>query len=909
MKRRIRSFMMACSFALFTILTVMSPFLSLRVYADDAEGPILKIHYHREDGDYAPWDVWLWESGKDGAGYAFEDEDGEKVATMNVTPGTMTVGFIVRTQEWTKDIDADQFIDISDVVTGTVDIYIESGVEGYERTDRDDVVIGTKLKTAGYDGNGTVNVTMTAELEGELSEVFTILGSSGEEAIESVTYAENNLYKLLLTNPLDPYKNYTITYDGTVYKINMPILYSTDEFEQKFTYTGDDLGYTYAKEKTTFRVWAPTAEKVVLKRYESGTQHKDDLIEEVAMQPDANGTWVCTVNGDLNGTYYTYGVTLDGKEISAMDPYARSSGVNGKRAMVLDLDTTDPAGWDSDANPFAGRPINDAIIYETHIRDLTVGSDSGITNQGKFLGVVETGTKTSSGISTGLDHIKELGITHLHILPMYDFASLDETTKANGVYNWGYDPLNYNVPEGTYATDPYKGEVRVSELKQMVKGLHDNGIAVVMDVVYNHVYSAEDFSFNKIVPGYFSRITEEGTYSSGSGCGNDTATERSMVRKYIVDSVNYWADEYHIDGFRFDLVGLMDTELINEIVETVHKKHPDVLFYGEGWSLTTLVTKPDVTLATQTNSNLTPDFAYFNDTIRDGVKGSVFDTKAGFVSGASGCEAKIVRCFMGADKWCESPTQTINYVSCHDNNTLFDRLRLTCPDAGDAAIIKMNNLAASIYMLSEGIPFMQAGEEMLRTKTNEDGTFNSNSYSSPDSVNVIDWSSLEDESYKKVFDYYKGLISFRKAHPVLRLADAQEVSEHVKEVTGLESHMVAFDILGGVAGEDAEEMYVIYNANKTPQTVALPEGNWNVYIDADNAGNEALRSVEGEVSVDPVSALVLIKEDASKVNSSKDEEEPSPSGKSKTLPIVGGVGLAMAAGAAAALTVKKKKNK
>lgn len=906
MKKRFSAWVLSIFFVFAVILSSISVPVETRAEG----GTTLKVHYNRPDGVYDDWDVWLWEYGKDGAGYSFSEVDGEMVATMEVSPGTTSVGYIVRTSSWTKDIDADQFVDISEVVSGTVHIYIESGVEGCKKVLGDDAVVGVKLKTAKYAGNGEILVTMTAEIEGEIADCFTVAGRSGDIAIKEVTNEGNFVYMIKTGEELENSKTYTITYGDSTYKINMPIVYSTPEFEEKYTYSGNDLGYTYTKEKTNFRVWAPTAEKMTLKLYESGTKNKDDLISEIEMIPDVNGTWVCEVKGDISGKYYNYCVTIDEKTISCMDPYARSSGANGARSMVLDLASTNPDGWDEDKNPNANLSINDAIIYETHVRDFTVGSDNGIVNQGKFLGIAETGTKTSGGISTGLDHIKELGVTHLHILPMYDFGSLDETTKANGVYNWGYDPQNYNVPEGTYSTDPFNGEVRVSEMKQMVKGLHDNGISVVMDVVYNHVYSATDFCFNKLVPGYFSRISEEGNYSNGSGCGNDTATERSMVRKYIVDSVNYWADEYHIDGFRFDLVGLIDADTINEIVKTVHEKHPDVIFYGEGWSMTTLVTKDNVVMATQVNSKETPDFAYFNDTIRDGLKGSVFDSKAGFVSGASGCESKVARCFMGADNWCKSPSQTINYVSCHDNNTLYDRLRISRSDASSEEIIRMNNLAAAIYILSEGTPFMQAGEEMLRTKTNDDGTYNHNSYNAGDAVNEIVWSDLENEAYANVYEYYKGLISFRKNHGILRLSDSTDVAEHITEVTGLPSHVVAFDIKGGANGETAEEMFVIFNASEEAQEIELPVGNWNVYIDGEKAGITAMRAVEGTASVNPITTLVLIKEDASmvgKTNVADSNVTVEKSGKNTTGVVAGIVGGIAVLATAVWVIFKRKK--
>lgn len=412
----------------------------------------------------------------------------------------------------------------------------------------------------------------------------------------------------------------------------------------------------------------------------------------------------------------------------------------------------------------------------------------------------------------------------------------------------------------------------MAEVKQMVKGLHENGISVVMDVVYNHVQSASDFSINKLVPGYFSRINTDGSYSNGSGCGNDTASERSMVKKYIVESVNYWADEYHIDGFRFDLVGLIDVDTINEIIETVHATHPDVIFYGEGWTLNTNVTKAGTTLATQKNSKETPEFAYFNDTIRDGLKGNVFDGSAtGFVSGAQGKEQTIANCFIGNDSWCSSPSQTINYASCHDNHTLFDRLQNSRSDASLEDLVKMNNLAAAIYMTAEGIPFMQAGEEMLRTKLNDDGTFNSNSYNAGDKVNAIVWSSLEDATYASVFEYYKGLIAFRKAHPALRLASAKDVEAYVTTLDNLDANMIGFDIAGGMEGENAQEIYLVFNANPEDKTITLPEGDWNVYVNAEAAGTKALATISGETTVSGISALVLVKEDGVVVEENTEE--------------------------------------
>ncbi|MGN0343119.1 MAG: type I pullulanase [Roseburia sp.] len=857
MKRRVKAFVMAVLMVVMTVGTILCD-----ATIAQASDLIIKLHYHREDGNYEGWDVWMWEEGADGAGYELVEEDGDMVATMTVTPGTTAVGFIVRTEDWTKDIDADQYIDVSAMVSGTTHIYVESGVEGYTEEKGEDAVTGTKLTTAKYDGSGAVIATVTGSIEGDIQEIFTIQGKDGAVDITSVT-ADGTQYTIQLAEPLDDSKSYTITFDGTDYEVKMPSIYSTEEFEAEYTYEGDDLGATWTSEKTSFRVWAPTADAVAVNLYESGTAGTDDLIEQIPMTADVNGTWIADKTGDLNGVYYTYVVTIDEVETEACDPYARATGVNGQRAMVIDLDSTDPEGWEDDTNPHAGENYTDAIIYEAHIRDLTSDDSANIEHVGKYLGLTETGTTTDSGIPTGLDHLVDLGITHLHIMPFYDYGSVDETKLDTPQYNWGYDPVNYNVPEGSYSTDPYNGEVRVNEVKQMVQTLHDNDISVVMDVVYNHVYNAESFCFNQIVPEYFSRVDEDGKYSSGSGCGNDTASERAMVKKYIVDSVNYWADEYHIDGFRFDLVGLIDTETMNEVVETVHETHPDVIFYGEGWTLSTTLTKDGYELTTQPNSADTPEIAFFSDTLRDLLKGNVFNTsEVGYVSGATAQEVNLRKCFMGlSPTWCKSPSQSINYASCHDNLTLMDRLATSRPDASQEDLIKMNNLAAAIVMTSEGIPFMQSGEEMLRSKVKEDGTFDENSYASSDEVNSIKWDSLDDESYMAVYNYYKGLIQFRKAHGALRLTTADEVKEYITAIKGLDENVVAMDIMAeDIDTEVADEIFVIFNPNETETTVELPEGEWQVCIEGETAGTEVIRTItDGAATVSPISAMVLVR--------------------------------------------------
>ncbi len=840
--------------AVLLLAAMLLGILPLAVFAEEA-GVTIKLHYHRPDETYDNWSVWFWNAGKEGQDIPFAEENGEMVATFPVDPGVTSVGFIVKLPNWAaKDVNEDQFIDVAAYTSGTVHVYVESGVKGYEIKLGDDIVSGIKVKQAVYKEGQGIQVAMTGAIDPGM---LTVLGAEGEVAITDRQAGENNIYTLIPEAELDLYGTYSLLFMGNEYPIQLPNVFSSAAFEAEFTYEGDDLGAVWTAEKTAFRVWAPTATAVKLNLYVSGDPAASDRIQQIDMTADVNGTWVATVEGDLNGTYYTYSVDVNGTTNEACDPYARTTGVNGKRAMVIDLDSTDPEGWDNDTDPHYDDPITEAIIYELHVRDLSVDENSGIVNKGKFLGLIETGTTNPEGIPTGLDHIKALGITHIHLLPSYDYGSVDEAHLEDNAFNWGYDPVNYNVPEGSYATDPYNGEVRVKEFKQMVKGLHDNGISVIMDVVYNHVYSGTEFCFNQIVPYYFSRVSDSGVFSAGSGCGNDTASERAMVKKYIVDSVKYWADEYHIDGFRFDLVGLIDTETINEVMEEVHKTHPNVIFYGEGWTMNTQVTKEGYTMTTQANSTETPGFAFFNDTLRDALKGDVFNnSKPGYISGAGGFGGNIADCFLGAATWCKSPTQTINYASCHDNMTLFDRITLSTPDADVADRIRMNNLAAAIVMTSQGVPFIHAGEELLRSKPLEDGTFDHNSYRSSDAVNNIKWADLNKEEYQTVVAYYQGLIAFRKAHPAFAMTDAAEVSAHITKLGGLDFNVLGFHIAAGANGEE-NEFIVIFNPRTEATSVALPEGEWNIYIHDQSAGTEILGTASGTAECAPISAMVL----------------------------------------------------
>ena len=847
----------------------------------------INVHYYREDGNYADWEVHMWNGVESlDSTRKFADETVEyegkqwKVATYYADASDTWVGFIIKTPAWTKDPDGDRHIDISDVTGGTVNVYAVSGsaLEDFV-TDKTNATLGAKVTAAVYDyKTSTIEVTTSYPIENPTVDTFTLEGPDGQMTISAVETIDEHTYKLTYEGIINEMNVYTLYYNGVPCVVTIPNTYSTEEFEAEYTYKGNDLGANWTKDSTTFRLWAPTAAAVSVNLYKSGTQGADDKIASHEMTQDVNGTWIVTVEGDLNGTYYTYSVTRKGETVEAVDPYARTTGVNGNRGMVIDLDSTDPAGWENDSY-VTQDSYTDAVIWELHVRDFSIDETSGMENKGKYLAFTEEGTTVpGTDIATGIDYMVDLGVNYVHLLPVYDINSVDETT---GGYNWGYDPKNYNVPEGSYSTDPYNGAVRVNEFKQMVQSLHDNDIGVIMDVVYNHVADAGNFCFNQIVPGYFSRIHDDGSYQSNSGCGNDTASERSMVSKYIVDSVLYWCEEYHIDGFRWDLVGLIDYETINAVMEAVHEVNPEIIFYGEGWEMCTWTTKDGyvdkMTIQPNDAKVNTEDgiFAFFNDTIRNVIHGGVFTaTDKGFVSGGlnAGTKQTVTEGYMGNSTWgsdngsVDTPLQTVNYASCHDNYTLFDNLTIDVMDAkgvtaaeaaSDAAA--MNNLAAAYYITAQGVPFVHAGEEMLRSKPDaaQEHGFNHNSYSAGDEINSIKWGALTDELVADSVAYYQGLIAFRAAHPALRMTTEAEIQAAMAAVETGSNDVIAV-INNGGNGEEAVILSV-FNAAAENKTVTLPEGKWNVYVNKAAAGTEILAAVEGQVEVEATSAMILVK--------------------------------------------------
>jgi len=614
-------------------------------------------------------------------------------------------------------------------------------------------------------------------------------------------------------------------------------------------------GVNYTPSASAFSVETnKDAQQVKLRIYKDGMGGKP--VKTVNMQRDkANSTmWQATVKGDLKGKFYTFDVKYGGK-FRGESPgiWATAVGVNGKRGAIVDMAETNPQGWNADKRPNIA--AKDLILYEMHHRDFSIDESGGFTNKGKFLALTEP---------RAISHLKTLGVNAVHILPSFDYASVDETRLGEPQYNWGYDPVNYNVPEGGYSTDPYQPEVRISEFKQMVQALHKAGIKVILDVVYNHTWNIDGSNFQLTRPDYFYRKNADGSYSNGSGCGNETASERDAMREFMVESVKYWVEEYHIDGFRFDLMGVHDVETMNAIRAAVPQ---DIFIYGEGWSAGSCAFSGD--LAMKANTNKMPGIAAFSDEMRDALRGPWdSNSKAAFLGGVKGNEESIKFGIVGAIQhpgvdyskvnyskapYALEPTQMIAYVSCHDDMCLVDRLKASVKGITVDELIRLDLLAQTVVMTSQGVPFMLSGEEMLRDKKGVH-----NSYESPDSINHLDWDNLE--RYPQVMEYYRGLIAMRKAHPAFHMGSADMVRRNL-DFLPTENCLVAYHINGrNVPGEQWGDIYVAFNAHKRARTIEVPEGTYTVVcrnIKCDQAGLTTVTAKGGKVTIPAQSALIL----------------------------------------------------
>ena len=829
------------------------------------EGHNQVTFYWTYDGTYENCDMWIWQPNKDGKGHLFtECEYGGKVI-VNVPEGVEEIGFIVRRDcsepggsSWgsaTKDYESDRFAKIEGKETV---IYLQSGDPAqYKSNDGGKTLLQTKkfnMVTMSDANKIEYKITPKTTVT-DLKQVKVYKGNQ-EVAVTSVsTLGQESATGIIeLAENLDLAGEYRVSIEGYGEQTVLPIdIFDSEYFAENYHYDGSDLGAVINGDTTTFKVWAPTASKVVLNLFDNGTDGA--AYKSVDMVMGEKGVWSHT-EACGHGTYYTYSVTTAVGTQEAVDPYAKSAGVNGNRGMVLDLSLTDPEGWNADKAVDTIDSYSDAIIWEVHVRDFS-NTIADSRYKGKYLGFTETGLVNEHGKAVGIDYLKELGITHVHLLPVYDYATVDES-DPDAPFNWGYDPKNYNVPEGSYSTNPFKGEVRVNEYKQMVAALHEAGIGVIMDVVYNHTYDGNS-SLNKIVPYYYYRYDSTGANTSASGCGNDTASERYMYGKFMVESTAYWVEEYHLDGLRFDLMGLHDVQTMQEVESAVHAVNPKAIIYGEGWTMGATIDGSDQ--ANQTNISKIKAtgkgigaVAVFNDAIRDGLKGSVFEkTGKGYINGQPAANVrKVIFGIKGGAGtgagWAVQDSMVINYMSAHDNNTLWDKLLLSNPDASDDQRNKMNNMGAAIVMISKGTPFWQAGEEMLRTKGGDE-----NSYKSSDAVNNIDWSVLQEDSREyKTMLYYKGLIEMRKAFSIFTDNNVQVVSA---EETGSGILAVTFD-----DGKGGQALVLI-----NPQNTGLPftlEGEWNLVADASAAGSEVLARENGSVTVEGIGVRIYLNDKA-----------------------------------------------
>ena len=643
--------------------------------------------------------------------------------------------------------------------------------------------------------------------------------------------------------------------------------YYSNKDEIYNTYDKNDLGTTYSRESTTFKVWAPAASQVLLKLYSTGSYQEDGatvLAIKQMHKDESNGVWSKTVEGDLHGVYYTYLIQNGSDSNETQDIYSKATGINSARSMVVDLDRTNPEGWENDKHVLVDEQTK-AIVWEIHVRDFSSSNTSGVSKEhrGTYLAFTEKDTKVPcTNAPTCLSYLKELGITHIQLNPVFDFGSVNEATGVE--YNWGYDPVNYNVPEGSYSTDPYHGEVRIREFKEMVKALHDAGIGVIMDVVYNHMYSSGDSCFEKTVPNYYFR-KQGSRYLNSSGCGNVTASEKTMFRKFMIDSIRYWASEYHIDGFRFDLMACHDYETMNLIREELDKIDPRILMYGEPWTADNGdngISGDDC--CTKNNARkLSSRIGMFNDDMRNGIKGGSDDDTKGYIQGTNFDTYKVLAGMLGASsdtfgRWAKRPSQCITYASAHDNLTLWDKILksnwVKDFDTTDPGIIDQNKLSAAFVMMSLGVPFMLAGEEFARTKFGEH-----NSYKSPDNINSIDWTRTI--RYKELVDYYKGLIAIRKKLSLL--TDSSEDAVHKTYMTY--NGKVIAGTMANVNGKDDEYKFMAIVINNTNEKCAfelkskyeLPN-RWYVIVDHDSASGEAMRAFDNNMEIRPNSAFVIV---------------------------------------------------
>ncbi len=872
--------------SLLLAITLIFTFDISGVFASTAD--TLVIHYHRYDNEYSDWDLWLWPEGNEGSDYAFNGSDsyGTK-ATIDLSStslnGADSIGILIKDGSWAKDYEADRFIDMTNPNgSGEVHVYFLQG-EGYmSYVETDQVgcdpdnpdpnlcaqVMASGLLDVYFDSSYDVNFISTDSISASDITIY----KDGVE-VGFTGFSSGTTGSLQLNDSVDLTKTYTIevTYGTETVEsvIRLNVDYDSQAFNQAYNYNGT-LGHIYGETETTFKLWAPVSSKVEVNLYTAGhpisvrSDGADVAYSVIEMEYLEKGVWQTTVPGDLHGVYYTFNVVNSGTKVyDIQDPYGVTFGLNGQRAMVVDMEETNPVGWDTDEGINGYENVNDAIIYELHVRDLTSQDSWGGPSeyQGLYMGltVAETSyTHPSSGVtvSTGLDHLIELGITHLHLLPTYD---QDWNDERNFQFNWGYNPQNYNSPEGGYSTDPYDGAVRINEYKQMVMALHDNGINVINDVVYNHTGPGSYYSFNRIVPNYFYRLNNDGSYSNGSGVGNETASERYMVNKFIVDSVEYWAEEFHIDGFRFDLMAIHDYNTMNDVANTVEAIDPDIFVYGEPWGGGTIALDWNQQAGKHNLVNM-PLVAAFNDNFRNAIKGSPDGDDAGFVTNGQGIY-DIMSGIEGSGNWNygSSTSQSINYVTAHDNKTLYDKLISVHGYSSYGYYEELDyeqRLANSIVLLSQGVPFLHAGVDFLRTKGG-----NHNSYDASDQVNQLNW--VRKANYVDSFEYYKGIIEIRKAFESFRMSDRSDIANNLTFL-----YPDGYGLIGYQLTKNNENILVYHNGGAYANDITLPSGAWKLIADRDEAGLDSLGTYQTRYPIEEAETLIFVEGNISDVTES-----------------------------------------
>ncbi len=872
-------------FLLTLLLSIMTIFAIDTTSILASTASTLVIHYHRYDDDYTDWSLWLWPNEGEGTDYQFTStDDFGAVATIDLSntnlDGSNSVGILIKDStgsSWIKDFDADRFIDMTS--SNTVHAYFLQGEEFFSYVSEDqetcdptdpnpflcsinlsgaiiDAFVTEDLKIKYYSSEEVTHTDIKVyENSVEVPFTSSISGTNGELTL-------SNSFNMEATYALEITANSET--DSKV--LNRKFDYDSTAFESNFGFDGT-LGHEYTDTETTFNLWAPLSSEVELNLYNVGhrTSQRSDgenaPYEEHVMSHIGKGVWQVTLPGDMHGKYYTFDITNNGSETTDIqDPYGVSFGLNGQRSMVLDLESTDPIGWNTDSGVDGYTNPNEAIIYEIHVRDLTSSSSWGGPSEysGKYMGFTVEGTtytneSTGVTVSTGLDHLIELGITHVHLLPTYDQDGWND--EANFSFNWGYNPQHFNSPEGGYSTDPYDGTVRVNEYKQMVMTLHENGINVINDVVYNHVANGGGYSMNQILPYYFSRVNN-GNWSNGSGVGNETATERYMVNKFIVDSVKYWAEEFHIDGFRFDLMAVHDYENMNNVANAVEAIDPDIFVYGEPWGGGTIDLPGDQQAGKQ-NLYRMPLIAAFNDEFRNALKGSPDGTDQGYVSNGYGID-KIMNGIKGNVIGTTS-SQSINYVSAHDNLTLYDKLLKSNGYNQYLYYEDMDyqqRLASSVVLLSQGIPFLHGGSDFLRTKYG-----NHNSYEAPDSVNQFSY--VKKANYVDTFEYFKGIIEIRKEFDSFKMTDRNDINNHLSFL-----YPEGYGMIGYRLTKNNEDILVYHNPGVQQNDVSLPSGAWKLIADRDQAGLESLGTFETRYPIEESETLIFVKGNSEDVTTS-----------------------------------------